>query len=89
MVQRSVSATAGAEPTNRGVPSASKKFARGISGIKLPNGRIGRRRALLVAQHEAVQVDALPLPQALVGREEERPAAPDRTARSIRRTGSG
>ena len=38
------------------------------------------RRALLVAQHEAVQIDALPLSQALVGGEEERPAAPDRTA---------
>ena len=32
-VQRSESTTAAAEPTNRGVPSASTTFARGISGI--------------------------------------------------------
>ena len=45
-----------------------------------PNSWIGRLRALLVAEDEAVQVDALPLSQAFVGREEECPAAPDRTA---------
>ena len=47
---------------------------------QLPNDRIGRRGALLVAQHEAVHVDALPLPEPFVGGEEERPSAPDRAA---------
>ena len=45
---------------------------------QLPNGRVGRRCALLVAEDEAVQVDALPLPEPLVCGEKKRPAANDR-----------
>ena len=45
-----------------------------------PNGGIGDRRPLRVAQHEAVHVEPLPLSKALVGREEKRAAAKDGTA---------
>ena len=45
---------------------------------QLPNDRIGRRGALLVAEDEAVQVDALALPEALVRPEKESAPAPDR-----------
>ena len=47
---------------------------------QLPNDRIGRRGALRVAQHDAVQVHALTLSEPFVGGEVERPPAPDRAA---------
>ena len=47
---------------------------------QLPNHRVRHARALFVAQHEAVEIHALPLADAVVGGEVERPPAPDRTA---------
>ena len=73
-VHRSVSTTAGAEPTNRGVPSGIEEVRARNQRNQLPNDRVGRRRALLVAEHEAVHVDALPLSESFVRGKEERPS---------------
>src|SRR6476659_1985670 len=44
----------------------------------MPNGRVGCRRPLLVAEDEAVKVDSLPLREPCVGAKKKCPAAPDR-----------
>src|SRR5262245_13440729 len=75
-----MSTAAAAAPTNRGVPSASTKFARGIRSI---SRRITGLAAdsLLVAEHQAVHVQTLPLSETVVGGEEVGPSTNERTAR--------